>query len=396
MALPFGVMLKHFDFDARMRSPVPPDIMAGAHRRAPACAACSWTCRRCPSLLIKTDPIAPYTVPLTALGCPEQAEDMRAGVEWLGAQGLRAIGLLGHSKGGSGVVLYAAKYDDVPRVVNVSGRFDMQRGARLQPAGSLSNAVEAQCLYVTFPGHSMPREHGEAHHCAPAVPDNATCRFLWPCLFLSMPLSAQLAAPKRALRCAAGVVERFGKEVLERLEREGNVPMEWRGGRGRQPLRWTLTKQACSACSNMQHADHPATPISSAAACCARGQSALILCIGCPFIQLLGCKKTQKKFKCRTWRTGCRWTWTRPRVRWRAARCSPCTARTMRLSRWPTRTHTPRAWPAGGCWWSMARTTTTGRRAPPTRSSPPQWRTSPGLPAKPGAQADMHAASLVV
>jgi solute carrier family 25 (adenine nucleotide translocator) protein 4/5/6/31 len=38
-------------------------------------------------------------------------------------------GLLGHSKGGTDVVLYAAKYDDIPRVVNVSGRFDNQRGA---------------------------------------------------------------------------------------------------------------------------------------------------------------------------------------------------------------------------------------------------------------------------
>lgn len=34
-----------------------------------------------------------------------------------------------NSKGGSGVVLYASKYDDVPRVVNASGRFDMKRGA---------------------------------------------------------------------------------------------------------------------------------------------------------------------------------------------------------------------------------------------------------------------------
>ena len=72
---------------------------------------------------------------------------MRAGVEWLGAQGLRAIGLLGHSKGGSAVVLYAAKYDDVPRVVNVSGRFDMKRGARLQPVGSPSIGVEL-CVHM--------------------------------------------------------------------------------------------------------------------------------------------------------------------------------------------------------------------------------------------------------
>lgn len=34
----------------------------------------------------------------------------------------------GHSKGADSVVTYAAKYDDVPRVVNVSGRFDMHTG----------------------------------------------------------------------------------------------------------------------------------------------------------------------------------------------------------------------------------------------------------------------------
>lgn len=53
------------------------------------------------------------------------------------------------------------------------------------------------------------------------------------------------------LYCAAGVEERFGKDVLERLEREGSVPMEWRGGRGRQPFRWTLTKQAGSCCTHL-------------------------------------------------------------------------------------------------------------------------------------------------
>ena len=82
---------------------------------------------------------------------------MRAGVEWLGAQGLRAVGLLGHSKGGSAVVLYAAKYDDVPRVVNVSGRFDMKRGARLQPVGSHSNGSGALCPCVTVSGHGLQK-----------------------------------------------------------------------------------------------------------------------------------------------------------------------------------------------------------------------------------------------
>lgn len=34
----------------------------------------------------------------------------------------------GHSKGGDTVITYAGKYDDVPRVVNVSGRFFLDRG----------------------------------------------------------------------------------------------------------------------------------------------------------------------------------------------------------------------------------------------------------------------------
>ncbi len=59
---------------------------------------------------------------------PIQAEDMRAAVEFLRDQGKTVVGLVGHSKAGSGVILYAAKYDDIPRVVNISGRFDNQRG----------------------------------------------------------------------------------------------------------------------------------------------------------------------------------------------------------------------------------------------------------------------------
>ncbi len=45
---------------------------------------------------------------------------------------------------------------------------------------------------------------------------------------------------------AAGVKERFGAADLEQLERDGEVPLEWRGGKGKQPIRWTLTKKARS------------------------------------------------------------------------------------------------------------------------------------------------------
>lgn len=49
-------------------------------------------------------------------------------------------GLVGHSKAGSGVILYAAKYDDIPRVVNVSGRFDNCRGVDHLPTRACTAA----------------------------------------------------------------------------------------------------------------------------------------------------------------------------------------------------------------------------------------------------------------
>ncbi|KAK9814056.1 hypothetical protein WJX72_000039 [[Myrmecia] bisecta] len=57
-----------------------------------------------------------------------EAEDIRAAVLYLQSRGKTAKAVLGHSKGGSAVLLYAAKYDDIPRVVNVAGRFDCRRG----------------------------------------------------------------------------------------------------------------------------------------------------------------------------------------------------------------------------------------------------------------------------
>ena len=55
---------------------------------------------------------------------------MRAAVLYLRSKGKKVTGLLGHSKGGTGVILYAAAYDDIPRVVNVAGRFDNMQGKR--------------------------------------------------------------------------------------------------------------------------------------------------------------------------------------------------------------------------------------------------------------------------
>ena len=49
-------------------------------------------------------------------------------VTHLRASGRSVGAILGHSKGGTDVVLYASKHGDVPRVVNVSGRCDLKSG----------------------------------------------------------------------------------------------------------------------------------------------------------------------------------------------------------------------------------------------------------------------------
>ena len=38
------------------------------------------------------------------------------------------LSVAGHSKGGDTVITYAGTYDDIPKVVNVSGRFHLERG----------------------------------------------------------------------------------------------------------------------------------------------------------------------------------------------------------------------------------------------------------------------------
>ncbi|KAK9838213.1 hypothetical protein WJX84_009741 [Apatococcus fuscideae] len=57
-----------------------------------------------------------------------KVEDLRAAVEWLQQQGRTTTGISGHSKAGSVVIMYAAKYGDVPQVANISGRFTLNEG----------------------------------------------------------------------------------------------------------------------------------------------------------------------------------------------------------------------------------------------------------------------------
>ncbi|OVA08155.1 hypothetical protein BVC80_1721g10 [Macleaya cordata] len=57
-----------------------------------------------------------------------EADDLHAVVLYFSGVKRVITGILGHSKGGNVVLLYASKYQDVPKVINVSGRFDLERG----------------------------------------------------------------------------------------------------------------------------------------------------------------------------------------------------------------------------------------------------------------------------
>lgn len=64
-----------------------------------------------------------------------EVEDLRAVIEYWKAQGRRVETIIGHSKGGNCVVLYASKYHDVPNIVNISGRFSLDAGVMTRLGG---------------------------------------------------------------------------------------------------------------------------------------------------------------------------------------------------------------------------------------------------------------------
>ncbi|XP_062180272.1 uncharacterized protein LOC133884746 [Phragmites australis] len=58
----------------------------------------------------------------------KEADDLRSVVSYFSKQKYDIIALIGHSKGGNAVLLYASMYHDVPIIVNISARFALERG----------------------------------------------------------------------------------------------------------------------------------------------------------------------------------------------------------------------------------------------------------------------------
>lgn len=80
----------------------------------------------------------------------QEVEDLRAAVEFLTSRGSRVVCVVGHSKGGNCVVLYASKYYDVPCVINVSGRFALEKGQCSVHRHVLLVQFVWCCRYLTF------------------------------------------------------------------------------------------------------------------------------------------------------------------------------------------------------------------------------------------------------
>lgn len=61
----------------------------------------------------------------------KEVEDLRTAVMYFSEKrNIPVRGIVGHSKGGDVVILYASKYHDIPTVVNISGRFDLKIGVK--------------------------------------------------------------------------------------------------------------------------------------------------------------------------------------------------------------------------------------------------------------------------
>lgn len=52
-----------------------------------------------------------------------QVADIAAACDYLRGLGKRPVCVVGHSKGGCNVVMFAARHPEVPKIVNLAGRF---------------------------------------------------------------------------------------------------------------------------------------------------------------------------------------------------------------------------------------------------------------------------------
>ncbi|XP_047970698.1 uncharacterized protein LOC125213941 isoform X1 [Salvia hispanica] len=76
-----------------------------------------------------------------------EAEDLYAVVKHFKAEQRCIVAVVGHSKGGNAVLLYASKYHDVQTVVNIAGRFDLRQGIEGRLGRDFQEKIK-QCGFI--------------------------------------------------------------------------------------------------------------------------------------------------------------------------------------------------------------------------------------------------------
>ncbi|OMJ94619.1 hypothetical protein SteCoe_2106 [Stentor coeruleus] len=59
-------------------------------------------------------------------GYGKEIDDIHCTVNWARAQGYKVVALIGHGKGANEIMMYSAKYADVPLIVSITPRCDMK------------------------------------------------------------------------------------------------------------------------------------------------------------------------------------------------------------------------------------------------------------------------------
>ncbi|CAA7393346.1 unnamed protein product [Spirodela intermedia] len=72
----------------------------------------------------------------------KEVDDLRAVILHFSSQGWKINAIIGHSKGGNVVLLYASSYHDVPMVVNISGRFYLGKGIEERLGADFSERIK--------------------------------------------------------------------------------------------------------------------------------------------------------------------------------------------------------------------------------------------------------------
>jgi pimeloyl-ACP methyl ester carboxylesterase len=87
-----------------------------------------------------------------------EVSDIAAAKAFLEAEHKQQVaGLLGHSKGGCVVLLYAAQHADIPRVVNVAGRYVMTEGVKERFGADILERLSVAPVDIVA---AAPREPG--------------------------------------------------------------------------------------------------------------------------------------------------------------------------------------------------------------------------------------------